>query len=901
MHTDPSVTIRRVDYTPPVFRVETVDLVFDLDPACTRVHASLEVRSTIGAAATLALDGAGLTLVELRLDGALLAPGRYTLDDTTLTIPDCPPRARVELVTEISPERNTALEGLYVSAGNFFTQCEAQGFRRITFFPDRPDVMARYQVTLRAARAAFPVLLSNGNLVEQGECGAERPGWHWARWEDPFPKPSYLFALVAGHFAVTEQRISTRSGRDALLQVWVKPGHEARSAHAMESLVRAIRWDEERFGLELDLERFMIVAVDDFNMGAMENKGLNIFNTKYVFAEPRIATDSDFNAVESVVGHEYFHNWTGNRVTCRDWFQLTLKEGLTVFRDQEFSADLRAAQAGGAQAAASARAVQRIDDVRVLRAAQFPEDAGPMAHPVRPESYREINNFYTVTVYEKGAEVVRMLQTLVGVAGFRRGIELYFARHDGQAVTCDDFVAAIADANGVELSQFARWYARPGTPVLEVSSDYDAVRREFALTVRQQGASVAPLHIPFAVGLVAPDGRDVPLHLAGTKPSTAPAASSATAETLILDVRKNEQRFVFTDVPAGCVPSLLRNFSAPVIVAADDSDDTLAFLAGHDADPFNRWEAAQHLALRAVLTILAGTAPPTAAQRLLEVFARTVVDASLDAAFREQVIALPPEAVLAEHMELIDPVALRAARHALRAELARALAPMWHDTWHALADPAPYRRDAASTSRRTLRNAALAYWVATGAPPAFAAAAAQCRDADNMTDRIAALHVLVNSPAPQRAQALAAFAAEFHDEPLVLDKWFAAQATMHRQSDDPPVLERVRELAQHPAFSIRNPNRVRALFGSFCHGNAAEFHAADGSGYDFWVEQVLALDAINPQAAARIARAFERWPKFTPQRRDAMRSALRRVADQDGLSAGVREIVERSLAQKVPT
>ncbi len=901
MRSKPAQTINRSDYTPPAFLVDEIELEFDLEAACTRVRSTLRVRRNGTAAGPLVLDGEDLRLVELRLDDRLVPATGFTLDEAGLTIHDCPPSAVITLVNEIAPELNTALEGLYLSNGNFLTQCEAQGFRRITFFPDRPDVMARYRVMVRAERSSCPVLLANGNLLDQGECSGDRPGWHWALWEDPFPKPCYLFALVAGRFAVREQRVTTSSGREVLLQAWVEPGNEARSAHALESLVRAIAWDEQRFGLELDLERFMIVATDDFNMGAMENKGLNIFNTKYVFANPRLATDGDFRAIESVVAHEYFHNWTGNRVTCRDWFQLTLKEGLTVFRDQEFSADMRAAQAASPAAAASARTVGRIDDVRALRASQFPEDSGPMAHPIRPESYREINNFYTTTVYEKGAEVVRMLQTLVGVEGFRKGIECYFARHDGQAVTCDDFVAAIAAANGRGLGQFARWYSRAGTPVVEAHSSYDSARQEFTLTLTQySGDGLPPLQIPFAFGLVGDDGRDVPLRIAGEAASPGAEGTDTDSEgthTLVLDLSEAERRFVFADVPPGCVPSLLRGFSAPVIVAADYSDDQLSFLASNDPDPFNRWEATQSLALRAVLAVLAGAAPAAAGAALLAAWRHCLGDESLDPEFREQLTALPPEAVIAEHVEVIDPVALRNARNSLRRELANSLATVWPQLWRSLRDPGPYRRAAAASARRALRNAALSYWVATGEQAAFAAAAAQCRDADNMTDRAAALQALTNSAAPEREPALAAFAAEFHDEPLALDKWFAIQATMHRQAGEPPVLGRVRGLLRHPAFSLRNPNRVRALIGSFCHGNAAELHAADASGCAFWIEQVLALDAINPQVAARIARAFERWPKYPPERRHAMRSALLVVAEQSDLSADVREIVDRSLAQ----
>ena len=899
MRSDHPITVERRDYTPPPFLVDRIGLEFELDPASTRVTATSEVRRAAGVGdAPLVLDGDALELVAVEIDGTPLGPGRYALDDAHLTIASVPERFTLRVVTRLAPEANTTLMGLYVSNGNFFTQCEAQGFRRITFFPDRPDVMARYRVTLRADRERWPVLLSNGNLVGAGECepapgGAAR---HYAVWDDPFPKPSYLFAIVAGNLVAEERRLRTASGRDALLQVWVEPGNLDKTGHAMASLERAIRWDEQRFGLELDLDRFMIVAVGDFNMGAMENKGLNVFNTKYVFATPRIATDADFFAIESVVGHEYFHNWTGNRVTCRDWFQLTLKEGLTVFRDQEFSADVMAAEAGSDAAAASARAVKRIEDVRVLRATQFPEDAGPMAHPIRPESYQEINNFYTVTIYEKGAEVIRMLQTLVGRDGFRKGLELYFRRHDGQAVTCDDFVAAIADANGRDLRQFGRWYSQAGTPRLAVAGRHDAAARTYTLGVQQScpptpgQAAKAPLHIPFAVGLVGPDGLDLPLLTDGH------GERAGAPTTLVLELTEPRHEFVFHGVDAAPVPSLGRDFSAPVIIEFPYRDDELAFLAGHDRDPFNRWEAAQRLAVNAMLRLLEGRDPDAASETLVRAFAAVLDDPALDPAFKELVLGLPGEGVVAEHVSVVDPVRVREARDGLAAKLARRLAPAWERTWAALRDDAPYRPSAAASGRRALKNAALGFWVRGGDPAAFEAAAGQFARADNMTDRHAALAALVNSPAPQREAALDAFAREFAGEPLAMDKWFVLQATMHRSPGDPPVIARVRKLLEHPAFSLKNPNKVRSLIGAFCNGNLAEFHCADGSGYAFWVEQVTRLDAINPQVAARIARAMDRWRKFTPDRQDAMCEALARVAGGGTLSADVREIVDKALA-----
>ncbi len=918
MRTDQPVTIRRADYTPPAFLVDDVRLEFDLDHDDTLVRAALHLRrnpahrGVEGEPAPLVLDGEQLSLVELRIDGRPLAAHEFAIDGDTLSIPAAPERFELSTVSRIAPAANTSLSGLYVSNGNFFTQCEAEGFRRITWFPDRPDVMARYTVTLRAPRERCPVLLSNGNLVARGDCdaigadGADRRGWHWATWEDPFPKPSYLFAVVAGRLVATERRLRTRSGREVLLQVWVEPGNEDRTDHAMQSLVRAIRWDEERFGLELDLDRFMIVAVGDFNMGAMENKGLNIFNTKYVFANPRIATDQDFAAIESVVGHEYFHNWTGNRVTCRDWFQLTLKEGLTVFRDQEFSADMLAARSATPEAAASARAVKRIEDVRVLRAAQFPEDAGPMAHPIRPDSYQEINNFYTVTVYEKGAEVIRMLQTLVGRDGFRRGMDLYFERHDGQAVTCDDFVAAIADANAVALGQFGRWYSQAGTPRLRASGRYDAQARRYLLSIEQScppspgQPEKAPFHVPLALGLVGPDGRDCELRISeerdgALRPVAARAEAGAHGHTVVLDVTEPRHVFVFEGIGATPVPSLARNFSAPVLIEFDHDDAQLAFLAAHDSDPFNRWEAAQRLASDAVLAIVGGADAMRRSAPLAEVLGRLLEDESLDPAFRDQLFVLPSEGFIAEQLAVIDPVALRDARNALRRSVASALAERWAPAWAKLRDPRPWSPEPAAAGRRALKNTVLAWWVETQAPESIAAAAAQFERADNMTDRAGALHALLRTAAPEREAALASFGRDFADEPLVLDKWFAMQATMHRHAGDPPILGRVRALLGHPAFSIRNPNRVRALVGSFCNGNLAEFHAADGSGYAFWREQVLAIDAINPQVAARLARALDRWRKFTPERQLAMRAALEEVAAHEPLSADLREIVGKAL------
>ena len=903
MRTDQSTIVRRSEYLPPVFLVDHVGLEFDLDPARTLVRSRLALRRNPLAEASadaegLLLNGEGLRVVDIRLDGMPLAADRWRVTPAGLVVDDMPGSCELAIESEISPQDNTRLEGLYVSNSNFFTQCEAEGFRRITWYPDRPDVMARFTVTLNGPRDTCPTLLSNGNLVAQGDCPG-RPGWHWARWEDPFPKPSYLFALVAGRFECAERQIRTRSGREVTLQIHVEPGNLDKCGHAMDSLVNAIRWDEERFGLELDLDRFMIVAVGDFNMGAMENKGLNIFNTRYVFANPEIATDADFAHVESVVGHEYFHNWTGNRVTCRDWFQLTLKEGLTVFRDQEFSADRLAGEAESPEAAASARAVKRIEDVRVLRTAQFAEDAGPMAHPIRPDSYHEINNFYTLTIYEKGAEVIRMLHTLVGEAGFRKGMDLYFERHDGQAVTCDDFVAAIADANGRDFSHFRRWYSQSGTPRLRVQTSHDPGKRRFVVTVRQSvpfqadGRSGEPMHIPFAVGLLAADGTELPLPAPVELPD-----DGRRPTTRVLELTEAEHRFTFEGIDESPVMSLGRGFSAPVIIEATYFAEELDRLARHDPDHFNRWDALQRLGMRAILAVLDGTGAAERVGLLVEVFASQLDDQRLDPAFKQLILTLPAEGFVIEQLELVDPVAVRAALRTVRVAIATGLQSRWQRAAAPIGEP--WTSDRAAAGRRALANLALAYWADAGDPAALDATRERFERADNMTDRSAALAILVNSSSPHRETALAAFEARFADDPLVMDKWFSLQAIMHRQPDDPPVLERVLELMNHPSFSIRNPNKVRALVGAFCNGNPAEFHAADGSGYAFWGEMVASIDALNPQLAARLARAMDRWRKFDPSRQEAMVAAVRKLSALTELSPDVAEILGRTLGDAEP-
>ncbi len=893
MRTDTaSATIYRHQYLAPAFWVDTVELGFDLDPVATRVAARTVLKhNPASTSRSLVLNGEELELVAIRVNGHSLSKRQYQLADGRLTIDNLPDEVTLEIETLLRPDKNTSLMGLYVSNGNFFTQCEAEGFRKITFFQDRPDVMASYRVMLRADKKSFPVLLSNGNLIEQGDLG---DGRHYALWEDPFKKPSYLFALVAGQLVCEEQSLRLQSGREVLLQVWVEPGNLDKTAHAMESLVKSIRWDESRFGLELDLDRFMIVAVGDFNMGAMENKGLNIFNTKFVLANSRIATDTDYANIESVVGHEYFHNWTGNRVTCRDWFQLSLKEGLTVFRDQEFSADMTGSSSG--------RAVKRIDDVRVLRQAQFPEDAGPMAHPVRPDSYVEINNFYTVTIYEKGAEVVRMLQTLLGRDGFRKGMDLYFARHDGQAVTCDDFRVAMADACDRDLSQFEQWYSQSGTPRVTVRAEHDAASQTYTLELEQSSPPTPgqphkpPLLIPFAVGLLGADGADLPLQLRAESTPAEPEVRPVPT-TMVLELSEVKQRFTFTGVVSKPVPSLLRDFSAPVALEFSYSDEELAFLFAHDSDPFNRWEAGQRLATRRLLSLAASVSgdlvyQPNAQDTLLITALKKLLhDKTLDAAFCELTLSLPSEGVLAEQMPVVDPQAIHAARSALRQHLAQQLRAELLAAYHANHTPGAYRPDPIPAGRRALRNSALSYLAELQDSQAFKIMQDQLDHAGNMTDRIAALAAMVNHQAPGVRQALAQFYAEFEDEPLVIDKWFTLQAAAPATD-----VAAVRKLMQHPAFNLKNPNRARSLIFAFCNSNPAQFHATDGSGHAFWAEQVMALNAINPQVAARLARTLDRWRKYKPALQHSMRSALEKVAASKKLSKDVAEVINKSLA-----
>jgi aminopeptidase N len=876
-------TIFRKDYTVPSYLVEQVELGFDLDPAHTVVASRLVMRrNPASGERDIVLCGEGISLVALRMNGKELGKRAYRLDQHTLRIADAPEQVTLEIETTCAPNKNTTLSGLYVSNGNFFTQCEAEGFRNITYFPDRPDVMAKYTVMLRADKKKFPVLLSNGNLLEQGDLPGGR---HYAKWEDPFKKPSYLFALVAARLVCQEETYKLKSGRKVLLQVWVEEGNLDKTDYAMQSLKHSIAWDEERFGLELDLDRFMIVAVGDFNMGAMENKGLNIFNTKYVLANPRTATDVDFAGIEAVVGHEYFHNWTGNRVTCRDWFQLSLKEGLTVFRDQEFSGDMIGTESG--------RAVNRIDQVRTLRQAQFPEDAGPMAHPVRPDSFVEINNFYTVTVYEKGAEVVRMMQTLVGRAGFRKGMDLYFARHDGQAVECDDFRRAMSDANGRDLTQFERWYSQAGTPVVKAETRYDAQAKTYGITLSQSCPATPgqskklPFHIPVSVGLLGANGRDMALSIDGH-------SLGRGKSTQVLELTAASQTFRFTGVNEKPTPSLLRDFSAPVVLEYPYTDAELLHLFAHDSDPVNRWEAGQRLAMTRLVKLAAVAAERRAMfidDTFIHALRKTLLDSTLDPAFREQALLLPSESMIADKMKVVDPQAIHAARQFLRRTIGARLRQEWLAQYRANLTPGAYSPDAASAGRRALKNLALSYLASVPTDADVALAQTQYDGAGNMSDRSAALGALIHANAHGARHALQRFYQDFESEALVIDKWFALQAGAPTTS-----VGAVRALMRHTAFNIRNPNRARSLIFTFCMANPAQFHAHDGSGYAFWAEQVIALDALNPQVASRLARALDRWRRYAAPLQAQMRAALEQVAKVKALSNDVREVVSKALA-----
>ena len=861
--------IHRKDYRPSAFLVDTIDLRFQLDPAETIVNAKMRFRRNPEAPASgegLLLHGEELELRSLRLDGAPLDASGFEADAQSLRIPNVPERFELETEVAIHPSENTKLMGLYTSSGTFCTQCEAEGFRRITYSLDRPDVMARFTTRIEADRARYPVLLSNGNRVGQGEL---EDGRHWVRWEDPFPKPSYLFALVAGDLHCHRGSFTTASGRNVALEIWVEPANADKCEHALISLQAAMKWDEDTYGLEYDLDIYMIVAVDDFNMGAMENKGLNVFNSKYVLAKPSTATDDDYEGIASVVAHEYFHNWTGNRVTCRDWFQLTLKEGLTVFRDQEFSADM------------TSRPVQRIKDVNRLRTAQFAEDAGPLAHPIRPDSYIEMNNFYTATVYEKGAEVVRLYQTLLGRKGFRKGLRRYLETHDGSAVTCDDFRQAMADANDADLSLLGRWYSQAGTPVVRATGTWNDSAGSYALTLSQSLRTVAeeaeplPLPIPIRVGLLGEDGNDIP----------------GTVRTL--ELRKPEQTFTFENVPERPVPSIARGFSAPIKLEMNQGSEELAFLMAHDSDPFNRWEAGQTLAKRELLCLVERCREGQSLElddALVSSFRKVLFDMGLDGSIKALTLALPSEELLSQELSQVDPDAVHRARRFVVRELGAALREDWMSIYaqHAQGSDA---NDKAQIDRRRIKNRALRYLVALEEPETIALAVEQFGSATGMTDYQAAFLCLVDLDSAETNRAIEEFYQRWRGEPLVLDKWFRMQAI----ASSPVAFERVVALSAHPDFNPTNPNRARSLLLAFAVGNPVAFHRADGKAYRFIAEQVLELDAINPQVASRIVSSFNQWRRYEPVRSGLMKAELERIARQPGISKDVSEIVERAL------
>ena len=876
-------TIYLKDYAPPDFLIDGIDLEFDLADAATRVRSTLSVRRNPDGKtqAPLRLDGQEIELLSVVLAGETLGANRYTVDDEGLTLGDTPDAFELIIETRVDPSANTSLSGLYKSGAMLCTQCEAEGFRKITYFLDRPDVMSRFRTTLVADKDRFPVLLSNGNPVTEEDLS---DGRHRAVWDDPFPKPAYLFALVAGELARIDDSFTTRSGRTVPLAIYTEPRNADKCGHAMDSLKRSMKWDEEVYGLEYDLEVFNIVAVENFNMGAMENKGLNIFNAKYIAAKPETATDLDYEFIEGVVAHEYFHNWTGNRVTCRDWFQLSLKEGLTVFRDQQFSADMGSA------------AVRRIAAVRGLRGHQFPEDAGPMAHPVRPQSYMGINNFYTATVYEKGAEVVRMIHTLVGAEDFRRGMDLYFERHDGRAVTTDDFVAAMEDASGVDLCDFRVWYEQAGTPAVGASGRFDPASGTYTLDVTQSCPETPgqknkkPFHIPLAVGLLDPaSGDDLPLFLAGQDRSETYGKT-----TCVLDVRKERQSFIFERLSVAPVLSLLRGFSAPVKLNAEPDDETLSFALAHDSDPFNRWEAGQKYATRVILErvdALAAERTPEPDHAFINALGAVLVDPRLDKRLAAEILTLPGEAVLGEGMQEIDVTGIHDARQHARRSIAAQLENQLIDAYDGNENQGPYRADGAGIARRRLRNTCLGYLVETNSQKHIDRCVHQFRNSNNMTDAMAALQALANTDCPEREIVLMEFEDAWRHEPLVMDKWFSVQATSHL----PGTLGHVRDLMEHAAFDIKNPNRVRAVLGGFCLGNQTGFHASDGSGYQFFGDQVLALDPINPQVAARLMGEIIRWRRYDGGRKELMKAQLERIVGTDGLSRDVYELAAKSL------
>ena len=874
-------TIYLSEYQQPDFWIDHVDLRFELGEENTRVESNIQFirRETVADNAYLILHGEELQLVEVRLDGVVLSNEQYKSDDKSLTILDVPAEFVLSVITLIKPQENTSLEGLYQSSGNFCTQCEAEGFRKITYFYDRPDVMATYRTIIVADKSRYPVLLSNGNQVDSGELENNQ---HWVAWEDPFKKPAYLFALVAGDLACIEDSFKTMSGREVILQIFVESHNKDKCDHAMLSLKNAMRWDEEVFGREYDLDIYMIVAVDDFNMGAMENKGLNVFNSKFVLASQDTATDVDYEHIEGVIGHEYFHNWTGNRVTCRDWFQLTLKEGLTVFRDQQFSGDMLS------------HAAKRIDEVNVLRTRQFAEDAGPMSHPIQPSKYVEINNFYTVTVYNKGAEVIRMIHTLLGAEGFRKGTDLYFQRHDGQAVTTDDFVAAMQDANAdqVDLTQFKHWYHQAGTPLLDVTEFYDADKQQYSLSFRQSCPPTADqteenktkkdFVIPVRMGLLDTEGNDLKLHIENEQ-------GDMTEKVLL--VTEKEQVFVFNNVPVKPVASLLRNFSAPVKLQMQQSDEDLGFIMAHDSDDFNRWDAGQRLALNIMLELIVQQQRGEAlvlSDNLINACRNILNDQSIDKALAARALTLPSEDYLAEMMDVIDVDAIHAVREFMRNELASALDSEFKDVYQNNQNT-EYELTAEAMGQRSLKNVCLTYLMCRA--DNYEMAVTQYNNAANMTDQMVAFRAICHHDGDQRDSIIEHFYQQWKTDALVLDKWFTVQATAALSGS----LDEIINLREHADFDLSNPNRVRSLYGAFSQLNAVSFHDVSGKGYHLLADLVIELNTLNPQIAARLLLPLGRWQRFDVARQDLMKTELKRIAGLENLAKDVYEVVSKSL------
>ncbi len=849
------------DYKKPDFKVSSVYLTFDIREGATTVKAKTTFERVNPAAKNLVLDGQNLVLKSVSMNGEALSSNRFVTDDDTLTISDVPDTFTLDIVTEIYPEKNTALEGLYKSSGNYCTQCEPEGFRKITYYPDRSDVMTKFTTRIEGDKKTSPILLSNGNCIEKGELPSGR---HFAVWEDPFVKPCYLFALVAGDLAPVHDTFTTMSGKKVDLYIYVNKGNEDKCAHAMKALKDAMKWDEEKYGREYDLNIFNIVAVNDFNFGAMENKSLNIFNVKLILARPETATDNDYLAIEGVVAHEYFHNWTGNRITCRDWFQLSLKEGLTVFRDQSFSADMNSHDVG------------RIDDVDGLRSVQFAEDGGPMAHPIQPSNYIEINNFYTATVYEKGAEVIHMIYTLLGPENYRKGTDLYFQRHDGQAVTCDDFVQCMQDASGVDLTQFKLWYSQAGTPEVKAVSNYDAAKKTFTLTLTQNTPDTPgqtnkkPMHMPVLFGLLGAKGHD--LLPEGTR---------------TLHLKEKQQSFVFEKITEKPVPSILRNFSAPVKLTTDLTDDDLLFLMANDSDGFNRWDAGQTYLQRLILS-----KPTQIPEKLFTAFHQLLTDSKADKALIAKALTLPSENYLAQLQEVVDVDGLHAARKFIMGSIGKKYRSALEELYQDNADAGPYSVSPEAVGKRRLKNTAMRYLQGADEILADQIALEQYKTAKNMTDKVAALAILTDSKTDASTFAFEDFYKTWKHDPLVLDKWFSLQAIADRQD----VPELVTKLLQHPDFTYKNPNRLRSLIGSFAAGNQKWFHRADGAGYKLLSETVIRLNSINPSTAARILTPLRQWRKYDAARKHLMENELKRILSEKDISNDVYEIVSKSLS-----